>query len=53
MIDREGVISILEDSGLGLPDCINGDQDQVVRFASFKEKLNGWSKENHPEKFAR
>ena len=41
MIDREGVISILEDSGLGLPDYYKWRSDQVVRFVSFKEKLSG------------
>ena len=53
MIDREGVISILEDSGLGLPDYYKWRSRSGCSFCFFQRKIE-WVglKENHPEKFA-
>ena len=53
MIDREGVISILKDSGLGLPDYYKWRSRSGCSFCFFQRKIE-WVglKENHPEKFA-
>jgi len=52
-IDREGVISILEDSGLGMPDYYKWRSRSGCSFCFFQRKIE-WVglKENHPEKFA-
>ena len=53
MIDREGVISILKDSSLGLPDYYKWRSRSGCSFCFFQRKIE-WVglKENHPEKFA-
>jgi len=53
LVDREGVISILEDSGLGLPDYYKWRSRSGCSFCFFQRKIE-WVglKENHPEKFA-
>ena len=50
MIDREGVISILKDSGLGLPDYYKWRSRSGCSFCFFQRKIE-WVglKENHPK----
>ena len=53
LVDRDGVISILKDSGLGLPDYYKWRSRSGCSFCFFQRKIE-WVglKENHPEKFA-
>ena len=51
-IDREGVIDILETSGLGMPDYYKWRSRSGCQFCFFQKKIEWLGlKENHPEQF--
>ena len=51
-IDREGVIDILEISGLGMPDYYKWRSRSGCQFCFFQKKIEWLGlKENHPEQF--